>query len=455
LTRAVEKTGITTTTNRFYAAREPFNKSRYVAHNTFDGKDGKDGKKMKESNVSKFQGRDQQQQQYQQKKKANNDEDTQVTKDKKVFTENGLVVKKETVKSKTVKVEKQNLKDNFTTKETIKIVSKKKITKKPKKDSILAEGVEKAEKIEKIEKVDDDIDDSDDESEDDSTDSDEDSDSDDTSDSDSDDSDEESEDEKEGKKEKDEEIEEDEEKDNKKETASIKILHFEVDDLKKELTVTWADGFSSKFHYIWLKDHSPSSMDPSSGQKLHSAANIPLDTSPEKISNDDNAITINWDQTISSTFTSQWLRENYYPNSFKTKYPSTSKPILWRATDFESKYPFPEMNYNSFTKSSSQVKKCFENLHKYGIMYLRNVPQNHTEIEKVALKFGLIQETFYGRTWDVKSVPNAQNIAYTSLPLHFHQDLLYFLFISIIFYSFALIFIYFDFIAIINYFFFF
>ena len=35
-------------------------------------------------------------------------------------------------------------------------------------------------------------------------------------------------------------------------------------------------------------------------------------------------------------------------------------------------------------------------------------------------------ETFYGKSWDVKSIPNAENIAYTDLNLPLHMDLMYF-----------------------------
>ena len=36
-----------------------------------------------------------------------------------------------------------------------------------------------------------------------------------------------------------------------------------------------------------------------------------------------------------------------------------------------------------------------------------------------------IKNTFYGETWDVRSIPNAKNVAYTHQHLGFHMDLLY------------------------------
>ena len=43
----------------------------------------------------------------------------------------------------------------------------------------------------------------------------------------------------------------------------------------------------------------------------------------------------------------------------------------------------------------------------------------------IAEKIGPIRETTYGRLWDVIVVPQAENIAYTSLHLSFHEDILY------------------------------
>ena len=45
---------------------------------------------------------------------------------------------------------------------------------------------------------------------------------------------------------------------------------------------------------------------------------------------------------------------------------------------------------------------------------------------KLAETVGPIQETVYGRTWRVESVPDAENIAYTNHELELHTDILYY-----------------------------
>ncbi|KJE94377.1 gamma-butyrobetaine dioxygenase [Capsaspora owczarzaki ATCC 30864] len=65
-------------------------------------------------------------------------------------------------------------------------------------------------------------------------------------------------------------------------------------------------------------------------------------------------------------------------------------------------------------------------LREFGISFIRNVPTQEGEVARVAQRIGPIRDTFYGRHWDVRSVKNAKNIAYTSLDLMLHQDLMYF-----------------------------
>jgi len=57
-------------------------------------------------------------------------------------------------------------------------------------------------------------------------------------------------------------------------------------------------------------------------------------------------------------------------------------------------------------------------------LFLRNVPDSEKSVEEIAGRIGTLKDTFYGRTWDVKSKPKAKNIAYTQSFLGLHMDLL-------------------------------
>ncbi|KAJ4148433.1 hypothetical protein LMH87_002902 [Akanthomyces muscarius] len=62
---------------------------------------------------------------------------------------------------------------------------------------------------------------------------------------------------------------------------------------------------------------------------------------------------------------------------------------------------------------------------RLGLVYLTNVPRDEASVVRIATRLASIRETFYGRTFDVRAKPNAENVAYTSGYLGLHQDLLY------------------------------
>lgn len=62
---------------------------------------------------------------------------------------------------------------------------------------------------------------------------------------------------------------------------------------------------------------------------------------------------------------------------------------------------------------------------RLGIVYLRNVPRLERSVVDITTRMANIRETLYGRTFDVRAKPDADNVAYTSAALGLHQDLLY------------------------------
>lgn len=75
--------------------------------------------------------------------------------------------------------------------------------------------------------------------------------------------------------------------------------------------------------------------------------------------------------------------------------------------------------------------RVLRQLQTYGLAIIRGLPTDKTgnkdcSLRELAESIGLIRNTFYGETWDVKSVVNSKNVAYTNLNLGLHMDLLYF-----------------------------
>jgi alpha-ketoglutarate-dependent taurine dioxygenase len=83
------------------------------------------------------------------------------------------------------------------------------------------------------------------------------------------------------------------------------------------------------------------------------------------------------------------------------------------------------ISYDSFMHDDSGLKTALSLLHYYGLFFVDKVPSDEESVAKLAERIGPIRNTFYGRTWDVRSKPEAENVAYTNQHLGFHMDLLY------------------------------
>lgn len=85
------------------------------------------------------------------------------------------------------------------------------------------------------------------------------------------------------------------------------------------------------------------------------------------------------------------------------------------------------VDYNDYVKGGDAMWQVVRELSRTGLAFLHNVPEDPDSIEHITTTIAPIQSTFYGRTFDVRAKPNAENVAYTSASLGLHQDLLYLL----------------------------
>ncbi|KAL7919150.1 hypothetical protein ACQKWADRAFT_302164 [Trichoderma austrokoningii] len=85
-----------------------------------------------------------------------------------------------------------------------------------------------------------------------------------------------------------------------------------------------------------------------------------------------------------------------------------------------------KIDYAEFMKEDSEAFwDVIIDICRFGIVYLKNVPRDEESVVRITTRIANIRETFYGRTFDVRAKPNAENVAYTSGHLGLHQDLLY------------------------------
>ena len=195
---------------------------------------------------------------------------------------------------------------------------------------------------------------------------------------------------------------------------------------------------SQLFHHVWLRDNCqcPKCLHPTTKQKLVSSAQIPLDIKPDFVNISNRELEIVWsksplgvnEEPHKSIYDLSWLKSNSYtPENIKDKRRLDHPVRTWDVNEIKSVHLWKTFDeIMNKTQGERHLWEFISNLQTYGLGFIRNVPDRLTIVEEIAERFGPIRETFYGRSWDVKSTVDAKNIAYTSLFLDLHMDLMYF-----------------------------
>ena len=81
-----------------------------------------------------------------------------------------------------------------------------------------------------------------------------------------------------------------------------------------------------------------------------------------------------------------------------------------------------KFDYSDDIFESKDMFDLLVKFYKYGFIILKNVPTEDNFIVKFANSIGSVRRTNFGEYFNVKSVPNPNDLAYTSLPLAPHTD---------------------------------
>ena len=165
----------------------------------------------------------------------------------------------------------------------------------------------------------------------------------------------------------------------------------------------------NRFHALWLRDNCPChECRHASGQRLLDTRSLPDDLSIVAV--DDS--TVSFSDGHTSAFDHGWLRANAgeVPPRRRT---------LWGA---EIQHNLPVAGYADVADRGGALLAWLAAIDELGFAILTGCPTEPGTVMRVAELFGYVRETNYGRLFDVKSVVNPANLAYTGLGLGAHTD---------------------------------
>ncbi|KAI4194714.1 MAG: hypothetical protein LQ346_003634 [Caloplaca aetnensis] len=172
-------------------------------------------------------------------------------------------------------------------------------------------------------------------------------------------------------------------------------------------------------------------VDPSTTQKTFETANIPGNIRAEHVDvQADGRAYITWEPDVpgfenhvSIYEASFGIRNANLESRLEATYNVPGPRIAWRRnTVIQNRL---SVQYNEFMAQDRILLSSLDQLYRYGLLFISSVPSHSGSVSSLARRIGPLKSTLYGPTWDVKSVPSAKNVAYTSSDLGFHMDLLY------------------------------
>lgn len=187
-------------------------------------------------------------------------------------------------------------------------------------------------------------------------------------------------------------------------------------------------------NYHWLRDACPcpQCVHPSTRQKTFESTIIPDAIVPAEHGvrvDDKKSLHIRWEGGHNSEYSFDYLRRWAGDGGAELRaWRRDTLPKPWTASELSG-------NKNLFVDykaldTKGGIREAREQLLSRGVVLIRGVPNEKTdnadcELRTLARKFGEIRNTFYGEVWNVRAIPRSENVAYTSLHLGLHMDLLF------------------------------
>lgn len=197
---------------------------------------------------------------------------------------------------------------------------------------------------------------------------------------------------------------------------TARIIEIQTGD--RSLQLTWSDGRTSTFHHFWLRDNCPQLRHKSTNHRVVESSSIAWDIAPSQVDlTAEGSLHIVWQQDgHESTFDPGWLRNYDYSNGVTR---SRWQPKLWDASIGDN---LPRADYGELQQDNGVWRDYLAGFRDYGIGILSNVPTIPGTVLEVGKLLGEVRSTSWGTVFDVKTMPNANSVAYTNLPLVTHTD---------------------------------
>jgi gamma-butyrobetaine dioxygenase len=189
----------------------------------------------------------------------------------------------------------------------------------------------------------------------------------------------------------------------------------------EKLTVEWAAGGVSEFASLWLRDNVAEDRDPHSGQRLVDVADVPAAPRIRAALCESGYVRIEWEgETRAASFALEWLAAQAGGGAARRPERQVRRWLEGARLDARRDFSWLELATARADPAARLV--WLTRLAQDGLAFLTSVPcETHAILAAMAL-VGRVAETNYGQVFDVRAVPQPENLAYSDLGLGLHTD---------------------------------
>ena len=184
-----------------------------------------------------------------------------------------------------------------------------------------------------------------------------------------------------------------------------------------ELTIDLGDGRSFPVHPLWLRERclDPGTIDLLTGQRLGDPSDLDLDLALTAVSEPEpGRVRVRFSDGHEADFVARDILTEAALAPGEHDIPA---PRLWDGTLTS----FPRADWSG-QPGDADLCDWLRDFLEYGFVIFTRVPPVDRTVLQVGSTFGFVRETNFGPLFEVRSVPAASDLAYTSLPLDPHTD---------------------------------
>ncbi|NKN05508.1 TauD/TfdA family dioxygenase [Rhizobium laguerreae] len=189
-----------------------------------------------------------------------------------------------------------------------------------------------------------------------------------------------------------------------------------VEARERVIAVHWIDGTTSFYPNLFLRDNDQKGFHPQTGERQFDLLSVPLDLTAEAVTLDGDAVHIDWrGDNDRTTLAADWLY-NHRPG-VRAADPADIAAEIW-----EADLQIPRVSVDDL----SEDRVFFEWLcstKRHGLSVVTGLDDNEEAGVALGERIGFLRRTNFGLTFRVETIPDPNNLAYTSHALPLHTDL--------------------------------